>query len=50
MKIVFMSGYTEYATSHQGAVSESEVLLAKPFSRVTLARTVRDTLSRTKQN
>ncbi len=50
MKIVFMSGYTEYATSRQGDIAESEVLLTKPFTRVTLARTVRDTLSKTKRS
>ncbi|MGO9639781.1 MAG: PAS domain S-box protein [Candidatus Acidiferrales bacterium] len=50
VKIVFMSGYTEYATSHQGSVGENETLLTKPFTRVTLARTVRDALSRTKPN
>jgi CheY-like chemotaxis protein len=50
VKIVFMSGYTEYATSRQGSVAENETLLTKPFTRVTLARTVRDALSRTKPN
>jgi PAS domain S-box-containing protein len=50
MKVVFMSGYTEYATSREGEISESEILLAKPFTRVTLAHTVRDTLSRTERN
>ena len=50
MKIVFMSGYTEYATSHEGAVSDSEILLTKPFTRVTLAHAVRDTLAGTNRS
>jgi len=45
LKIVFMSGYTEYTSNRQGTILENEVLLTKPFTRVTLARTVRDTLT-----
>jgi two-component system, cell cycle sensor histidine kinase and response regulator CckA len=45
LKIVFMSGYTEYTTTRQGNILENEILLTKPFTRITLARTVRDTLS-----
>jgi len=49
LKIVFMSGYTEYTTFRQGTILENEILLTKPFTRVTLARTVRDTLTGNKQ-
>ena len=45
LKIVFMSGYTEYTTTRQGSILENEILLTKPFTRIMLTRTVRDTLS-----
>ncbi len=44
MKVVYMSGYTEYATVRQGELHESDLLLTKPFTRSMLARTVRQAL------
>ncbi len=44
MKVVYMSGYTEYATIRQGDLEENAVLLTKPFTRSILARTVREVL------
>ncbi|MBI3669253.1 MAG: PAS domain S-box protein [Acidobacteria bacterium] len=44
MKVVYMSGYTEYATVRQGELHENDVLLTKPFTRSLLARTVREVL------
>ncbi len=44
MKVVYMSGYTEYATPRQGKLDQGAVLLAKPFTRSVLARTVREVL------
>ena len=44
MKVVYMSGYTEYATVRQGELTSHALLLTKPFTRGTLARTVREVL------
>ena len=44
LKIVFTSGYTEYAAGSAGEWDASCVLLAKPFTRSALLRTVRDAL------
>ncbi len=44
MKVIYMSGYTEYASVRQGELQQDEVLLTKPFTRSSLARTVRDAL------
>jgi PAS domain S-box-containing protein len=44
MKVVYMSGYTEYASTRQGEIGHNAVLLTKPFTRGDLARTVRDAL------
>ncbi len=48
MKVVYMSGYTEYATVRQGDLNHDEVLLTKPFTRSILGRTVREALQRGK--
>ena len=44
MRVIYMSGYTEYATVRQGELQNDEVLLTKPFTRSILARTVREVL------
>jgi len=44
MKVVYMSGYTEYSSVHQGDLDENAVLLTKPFTRSILTRTVREAL------
>jgi YesN/AraC family two-component response regulator len=43
-KIVFMSGYPENATFHQGLLGAGAVLLSKPFRKSDLARILRRTL------
>ena len=48
MKVVYMSGYTEYRSARQGDLDENAVLLTKPFTRSMLARTVREALQRGK--
>jgi PAS domain S-box-containing protein len=44
MKVVYMSGYTEYARTSQDETDRKVALLTKPFTRGTLARTVREVL------
>ena len=44
IKVIFMSGYTEYSTTHYGGWDPSTALLTKPFTRATLAQMVRDVL------
>ena len=44
LRVIFMSGYTEYAVLQQGELERGAVLLPKPFSREVLARTVREVL------
>ncbi len=44
LKVVYMSGYTEYTSPHAGETDHKGVLLTKPFTRTTLSRTVRETL------
>jgi two-component SAPR family response regulator len=48
MKVVYMSGYTEYATLRQGELARNAVLLTKPFTRTSLAQTVREVLEASK--
>jgi two-component system, cell cycle sensor histidine kinase and response regulator CckA len=50
MKVIYMSGYTEYARTHHGEVEPNVALLTKPFTRSSLARTVREVLHRGKVN
>ncbi len=44
LKVIFMSGYTEYSTTHHGGWDPSSVLLTKPFTRGTLVHKVRDVI------
>ncbi len=44
IKVIFMSGYTEYSTTHYGGWDPATALLTKPFTRATLAQMVRDVL------
>jgi PAS domain S-box-containing protein len=44
MPVVFMSGYTEDAITHQGRLAAGVRLLAKPFRRHELAQMIRQTL------
>ena len=42
IKVIFMSGYTEYSATHHDGWDPSSVLLTKPFTRETLVHTIRD--------
>jgi two-component system, cell cycle sensor histidine kinase and response regulator CckA len=44
MKVVYMSGYTENAMTHQGLLEPGVVLLQKPFTPAVLARKIREVL------
>jgi PAS domain S-box-containing protein len=44
LKVLFMSGYTDDAVVRHGILEENVNFLQKPFTRVVLARTVRDAL------
>ncbi len=44
--VVFMSGYTEEAITHQGRLDQGVHLLAKPFRKRDLARMIRSTLDK----
>ena len=44
IKVVFISGYTENAISQHGVLDEGVQFLAKPFSRESLARKLREVL------
>jgi YesN/AraC family two-component response regulator len=44
MKVLYFSGYTENVAIQHGIVDSSVAFLSKPFSRDTLAKTVRDVL------
>jgi YesN/AraC family two-component response regulator len=52
LKVVFISGYTETAISQHGVLEEGVAFLAKPFTRESLARKLREILGapRPKQN
>ena len=45
MKVLFMSGYTDAATAHEGMLEEGIALLRKPFALSTLRAKVREKLS-----
>jgi signal transduction histidine kinase len=45
-KIIYMSGYSPDVLAQHGAASSTFILLQKPFTRLDLLRTVRDTLDR----
>jgi hypothetical protein len=44
MKVLYLSGYTENVVLQHGIVDSSVAFLPEPFSRDTLAKTVRDVL------
>ncbi len=44
LKVIFMSGYTADAATHDGLISPESVLLNKPFRRSELANALRDAL------
>jgi hypothetical protein len=44
IKVIFISGYTENAISQHGVLDEGVAFLAKPFSRESLARKLREVL------
>jgi two-component system, cell cycle sensor histidine kinase and response regulator CckA len=46
LRVVYMSGYTDGAFSGQGALDPGAIVLEKPFSADTLARTIRLALDR----
>ncbi len=50
MKVIYMSGYTEYANARQDDSHQNDVLLTKPFTRSVLARTVREVLHGSKNS
>ena len=45
MKVIYMSGYTEYAKDNQKIADSENVILQKPFALDTLARKVREVLA-----
>ena len=44
-RIIYMSGYSDNAISHQGLLDPGTTLVQKPFTPETLARTIREALS-----
>jgi hypothetical protein len=42
--VLFLSGYTESAIAHRGALAEGSEFLQKPFTAGVLARRVREVL------
>jgi CheY-like chemotaxis protein len=46
MRVLYMSGYTDDAIVHRGAIAPGIELLEKPFNPATLARKVRDVLDK----
>jgi two-component SAPR family response regulator len=44
MKVLYMSGYTDYAIGRNGNIESGTQLLAKPYTRETLLRKVRAVL------
>jgi two-component system cell cycle sensor histidine kinase/response regulator CckA len=44
IKVIYMSGYTEYSSLRSSDFAETAVLLSKPFTRSALARTVNEVL------
>jgi len=45
IKVLCMTGYTDQAVAHRGALAASEVLLQKPFTLATLTSKLREILS-----
>jgi two-component system, cell cycle sensor histidine kinase and response regulator CckA len=50
MKVIYMSGYTEYSTVRQGELERNAFMLTKPFTRTMLAQTVRNVLQAGQSN
>ncbi len=48
LKVIFMSGYTEYASVRNEKLERDKVLLQKPFTRAVLVQAVRDVLAKGK--
>ncbi len=48
--MIFMSGYTNSALTHQGAMESDRSFLQKPFSPDVLLARVREVLDRAKEN
>jgi CheY-like chemotaxis protein len=46
MKVLYMSGYTDYTIAHQGVLDEGVNYIQKPFAPNTLARKVREVLDK----
>jgi two-component system, cell cycle sensor histidine kinase and response regulator CckA len=44
MKVIYMSGYTEFAKDNRKLAESEKIILQKPFALVTLARKVREVL------
>jgi len=50
LTVLFMSGYTDSALLHQGAIEDGKSFLQKPFSPDLLLLRVREALDRTREN
>jgi FixJ family two-component response regulator len=46
LKVLYTSGYTDYAVVHQGILNSGTHFLQKPFSHETLSQKVREALEK----